>query len=150
MTSWANVASELLVPVCKWHCVVSFLCFPVPVLIDEMQFQNSTMENVMPSSRVIKECSVQFRSTLKYSKSSMHHENTPIYFLPPLTPLLYSKTGVYRDIHYFSYFCSKHTLWVLVRTHNLCFEQNYEKYPNFLSEKKKNHILVVNFFSIFE
>ena len=26
-------------------------------------------------------------------------------------PLLYSKTGVYRGIHYFSYFCSKHRLW---------------------------------------
>ena len=31
-------------------------------------------------------------------------------------PFLYSKTGVYRGIHYFSYFCSKHRLWVLVRT----------------------------------
>ena len=28
-----------------------------------------------------------------------HHENMP------QTPLLYSKTGVYRGIHYFSYFC---------------------------------------------
>ena len=37
-------------------------------------------------------------------------------FDPPWTPLLYSKTGVYRGIHYFSYFCSKHRLWVLVRT----------------------------------
>ena len=27
--------------------------------------------------------------------------------LTPLNPLLYSKTGVYRGIHYFSYFCSK-------------------------------------------
>ena len=27
--------------------------------------------------------------------------------LTPLTRLLYSKTGVYRGIHYFSYFCSK-------------------------------------------
>ena len=27
-----------------------------------------------------------------------------------------SKTGVYRGIHYFSYFCSKYRLWVLVRT----------------------------------
>ena len=31
-------------------------------------------------------------------------------------PLLDSKTGVYRGIHYFSYFHSKHRLWVLVRT----------------------------------
>ena len=27
--------------------------------------------------------------------------------LTPLNPFLYSKTGVYRGIHYFSYFCSK-------------------------------------------
>ena len=35
-----------------------------------------------------------------------------------LTPfnLLYSKTGVYRGIHYFSYFCSKTKIVVLVRT----------------------------------
>ena len=36
--------------------------------------------------------------------------------LTPFNPLLCSKTGVYRGIHYFSYFCSKHRLWVLVRT----------------------------------
>ena len=33
------------------------------------------------------------------------------------TPRSYSKTGAYRGgIHYFSYFCSKHNLRVLVRT----------------------------------
>ena len=31
------------------------------------------------------------------------------------TPFLYSKTGVYRGIHYFSYFPPKPRLWVLVR-----------------------------------
>ena len=31
--------------------------------------------------------------------------------LTPLIPLLYSKTGVYRGIHYFSYFAQKHRLW---------------------------------------
>ena len=46
-----------------------------------------------------------------------HHENMPIWFWPhQQTPLLYGKTGVYRGIHYFSYFCSKYRLWVLVRT----------------------------------
>ena len=39
--------------------------------------------------------------------------------LTPLNPHLYSKTGVYRSIHYFSYFCPKHRLWVLVRTASL-------------------------------
>ena len=62
--------------------------------------------------------------------------------LTPFNPILYRKTGVYRGIHYFSYICSKHRLWVLVRgaeavltsTHNLFFEQKYEKYKSFLSE----------------
>ena len=53
---------------------------------------------------------------------------------PPYTPLLYSKSGVYRGIHYFLIFALKHILWVLVRTaeavltctHNICFEQKYE------------------------
>ena len=31
------------------------------------------------------------------------------------SPLLYSKTGVYRGVHYFLYVCSKRRLWVLVR-----------------------------------
>ena len=38
-----------------------------------------------------------------------HHANTSVTIIPPYTPLLYSKTGVYRG------------------THNLCFEQKYEK-----------------------
>ena len=42
----------------------------------------------------------------------------------------------------------KHRLWVLVMsTHNLCFEEKYEKYQNFLSENF--HFLVVKF-SVFE
>ena len=46
-------------------------------------------------------------------------------------PLLYSKTGVYRGIHYFLIFALKHRLWVLAKTasvltctNNLCFEKN--------------------------
>ena len=31
-------------------------------------------------------------------------------------PTFYSKTGVYRGIHYFLIFVLKHILWVLVRT----------------------------------
>ena len=37
-------------------------------------------------------------------------------FIPPYTPLLYSKTGVYRGMNYFLIFALKHILWVLVRT----------------------------------
>ena len=40
----------------------------------------------------------------------------PCVLYPPYTPLLYSKTGVYRGIHYFLIFALKHILWVLVRT----------------------------------
>ena len=36
--------------------------------------------------------------------------------LTPLNPTFYNKTEVCRGIHYFSYFCSKHRLWVLVWT----------------------------------
>ena len=36
-------------------------------------------------------------------------------FIPLYTPLLFSKTGVYRGIHYFLIFALKHILWVLVR-----------------------------------
>ena len=36
--------------------------------------------------------------------------------LTSLNPIFYSKTGVYRGTFYFSYFCSKHGLRVLVRT----------------------------------
>ena len=71
------------------------------------------------------------------------------------SPLLYSKTGVYRGIHCFSYFAKKHRLWALIKllgdavltnTHNLCFEQEYEKYQNFLSE---NFPFLVVKFSIY-
>ena len=65
---------------------------------------------------------------------------TCLYKFDPLkTPPLTSKTGVYRGIHYFSYFGSKTSIVgtieaVLTSTHNLCFEQKYEKYLSFLSE----------------
>ena len=42
----------------------------------------------------------------------LNHENIPTRYiiLTPLNPTLYSKTGVYRGMHYFSYFSSKHRL----------------------------------------
>ena len=55
---------------------------------------------------------------------------------PPYTPLLYSKTGVYRGICYFLIFALKHRLWVLVLTctHNLCFVQKYENSQDISTE----------------
>ena len=43
--------------------------------------------------------------------------------IPPQTPLLYSENGVYRGKHIFFIFATKHRLWVLTCTLNLCFEQ---------------------------
>ena len=50
---------------------------------------------------------------------------------PPYTPLLYSKTGVYRGIHIFLIFALKHSVAVLTCTHNLCFEQKKRKLSQF-------------------
>ena len=75
----------------------------------------------------------------------IHQDNMSVCFIPPYTLLLYSKTGVYRGIHYFLIFALKHILWVLVRTasmctHNICFEQKYEN-------SKKNSIENCHFYS---
>ena len=70
---------------------------------------------------------------------------TYLYNFDPIKPYFYnSKTGVYRGIHYL-FSAEKQRLWVLVRTgsHNLCFEQKYEKISEFLSENF--HFLVVKF-----
>ena len=48
-----------------------------------------------------------------------HHITKTSPCTPPYTPLLYSKTGVYRGIHIFLIFAPKHRLWVLVRTASL-------------------------------
>ena len=46
----------------------------------------------------------------------MHQDNMSVCLIPHYTPLLYSKSGVYRGIHYFFIFALKHILWVLART----------------------------------
>ena len=48
----------------------------------------------------------------------------------PYTPLLYSKTGVYRGILFFLIFAPKHRLWVLVRTINV-LSKNKKNIKNF-------------------
>ena len=37
-----------------------------------------------------------------------HQDNMSVCFIHPYTPLLYSKTGVYRGIHYFLIFAQKY------------------------------------------
>ena len=63
----------------------------------------------------------------------IYQDNMFVCFIPTYTPLLYSKTGVYRGIHYFLIFALKHILWELARTasnmavltctHNIGFEK---------------------------
>ena len=60
----------------------------------------------------------------------------------PYIPLLYSKTGVYKGIHFFLTFALKHRLWVLVRTASRVptiniLSKNKKKYYIFSSEN--NH-----------
>ena len=45
-----------------------------------------------------------------------HQENMSVQYIPPQTPLLYSKTGVCRGIPIFLIYAPKYRLWVLVRT----------------------------------
>ena len=47
---------------------------------------------------------------------TVHQENMSVQYIPPQTPLLYSKTGVCRGIPIFLIFAPKHRLWVLIRT----------------------------------
>ena len=44
----------------------------------------------------------------KIGPSLLHQDNMPVCFIPPYTPLLYSKTGVYKGLHYFLIFALKH------------------------------------------
>ena len=72
--------------------------------------------------------------------SVVYITKTCVYNFDALKPHFYIVKRVYRGIHYFSYFCPKTLIVgtrynrfaeaVLTNTHNLCFEQKYEKYQN--------------------
>ena len=49
-----------------------------------------------------------------YEAWILHQDNMSVCFIPPYTPFLYSKTGVYSGIHYFHLFALKHIFWVLI------------------------------------
>ena len=77
----------------------------------------------------------------------------PAYIIltPFKTPLLYSKTGVYRGIHYFSYFCSKNI--DCVYSLELPHRRGSNEYPQsmFLSKNVKNiRVFYLKIFSFFE
>ena len=71
--------------------------------------------------------------------------------IPPYTPLLYSKTGVYRGILFFLIFALKHRLCVHVRTASL---RQFKRVPtiNVLSKNKKNitifHLKIIFFTAV--
>ena len=60
-----------------------------------------------------------------------------VWFIPPYTPLLYSKTGVYRGIHFFLIFALKHRLWVVVRTVHIKSSQKTSVFTLIIIRPKK-------------
>ena len=56
---------------------------------------------------------------IRHDQCCYHHANMSVHRIPHYTPLLYSKSGVYRDVHHFLIFALKHRLWVHVRTASL-------------------------------
>ena len=90
-----------------------------------------------------------------YGIKHSHHENMPIYStIDPLKPHFYIVKLGFTDVYIiFLISAQKHRLWVLIRTkailmstHNLCYEQKYEKYQFFLSE---NFLVLEVKFSIY-
>ena len=67
----------------------------------------------------------------------MHITKTRLYHFDPLKSHFYVVKLGFKGVYIlFRIPAQKHRLWVLVRTaslstHNLCFEQKYEKYQNF-------------------
>ena len=81
----------------------------------------------------------------------LHQDNMSVCLIPPYTPLLYSKTGVYRGLHYYLIFALKHILWVLVRAtlmrRFLCVPSIYVLSKN-MKRVKKNKLKIVNFTAV--
>ena len=97
------------------------------------------LENLgfMANSQYTRLCKIMYCNVLDLQCTIM---KTCLYNFDPLKPHFYivklGFTGVYII---FLISAQKHRLWVLCEavqtsTHNLCFEQKYEKYLNFLSE----------------
>ena len=60
------------------------------------------------------------------SAFAVHITKTRLYNAHPLNPIFYSKTGVYRGIHFLPILLKHLGEAVLTSTHNLCFEQKYK------------------------
>ena len=87
-----------------------------------------------------------YTHVLKFQRLRLYITKTYLYNFDPLKPHFYIVKLGFREVYIiFLISAQKHRLWVLVRTasaseavltstHNLCFEQKYEKYQSFLSE----------------
>ena len=82
------------------------------------------------------EMSVAEMSVVEMSDGNVHGRNVLGRFIHPYTTLLYSKTGVYRGIHYFLIFALKHILWELIRAASLRRFHGSNVYPQFCFEQK--------------
>ena len=72
------------------------------------------------------------RKASTQTNKQTHQDNMSVTCIPPYIPLLFSKTGVHKGIHFFLIFALKHRLWVLVEavftcTHNQCFRVKKRK-----------------------
>ena len=90
---------------------------------------SETIHNLSSLSSVVGIKSSSWKSN---NKTHKHQDNMSVRFIPPCTPHLYSKTGVYKGIHYFLIFAPEHRLWVRVEavitsTHDLCFGAKIRK-----------------------
>ena len=99
--SWVFRIRILLVILVQWHSFSR----------DSIQWLPFTWQSlVMPDSDCWDGFFCTHRTPMKHSMKhsySPHHENMPVSFWPPWTPLLYSKTGVYRILHCFFLFLLK-------------------------------------------
>ena len=110
--------------------------------IFENKTQKQKRQMVSDSSHWFKK-KTQIFSLFPIVKTSRKHA-----YIVPFKPHFYTVklefTGVYTD---FLFSAQKYRLWIYVRipssTHNLCFEQKYENYQNFSSERF--YFLVVKF-----
>ena len=73
----------------------------------------------------------------------LYTSKTCLYNFDPIKPNFYLVKLGFTGVYIIFIFARKHRLWLLVRTalpsgwngtHNLSFEQKYEKYQSFLSE----------------
>ena len=65
------------------------------------------------------------QSILLIKLHAIHQENMSMKNIPPHTPHLNSKTGVYRGIHIFLIFGNRISEAYLTCIHNQCFEPKY-------------------------